>query len=338
MLETGFAVYILLQHLRDKVPEFRERMQEQERAIGASKAMTRTVRTSAFREQRVVTYSQAMSFFAEHCKRVEIVRHDYLERFYFSTPPMCYHLTASTRDKVKWGVERGGGGKKLQDFFGRHEELLEEMRHQQRLQRFFKRTRVLSMLNSGGRLWKRLSFGLAIIINLLVLTCYQETADGLDVACNDRILDRITPVNWNLVISVLGGFQTLTSTLIVLFFYLNYGPLLWSKGQQRWLSKQRKRREREATKRQQEREQAAQGSKKHGKAGHGGGGHSSGPSGHHDDDGEMTASASAELAANSVSVWEGGVLQVRLCCSMAWLTLCSLLLVFCGLFGGCSKG
>ena len=122
MLETGFEVYILMRQLSDRIPSFEARMQPHEGDP------VFTVQRVAFVRNTRATYSEALSFFAKHCRRIEIVRRGNLERFYFAEPPMCQHLTARTRDYVKWNVNRESSHKRTRDFFRRHEELLEEMR------------------------------------------------------------------------------------------------------------------------------------------------------------------------------------------------------------------
>jgi len=173
MLETGFEVYILMRQLSDRIHSFAARM-----APTDSDPVVHVTRGIAFVGSTRATYAEAFAFFTKHCRRIEIVRDGNLERFYFAEPPMCQHLTVRTRNNVKWGVSRESSMKKTRDFFSRNEELLEEMRHQQWLQALFHKTK-LTRLNSAGNVWKRISFILAVVINVLILSCYQESIGGV---------------------------------------------------------------------------------------------------------------------------------------------------------------
>ena len=108
MLETGFAVYILMRQLADRIPSFEARMAPREGDP------TITVLRGALVRNTRATYPEALQFFSIRCRRIEIVRSGSLELFYFAEPPMCQHLTARTRDNIKWRVNRESSHKKTQ--------------------------------------------------------------------------------------------------------------------------------------------------------------------------------------------------------------------------------
>ena len=50
------------------------------------------------------------------------------------------------------------------------------------------------------------------------------------MVCDDRILTISTGIPVLNIINILGAMQTATSSMIVGFYYLNFGPLIWKNG------------------------------------------------------------------------------------------------------------
>ena len=119
-----------------------------------------------------------------------------------------------------------------------------EMRHQQVVRSLLEKElppvfRPVAWATLKVTWWKMLSFWLAIMINFLILTCY-EYPNGLEsMECSSRLMRQEVGVPIDLLIFVLGLLQTLTSTLILLHFMLNYAPLIVMKG---WRKQRRKKR------------------------------------------------------------------------------------------------
>ena len=77
------------------------------------------------------------------------------------------------------------------------------------------------------------AFYLAIMVNFLILTCYQAATfeGGLrEAKCDNKFLDRESPIDINALITFMGFFQTACAVLVVVFFYLNKGPLIIRRG------------------------------------------------------------------------------------------------------------
>lgn len=168
---------------------------------------------------------------------------------------MCYALSEKTKTKVKWDVDRESPGKKIADFFSRHTALLREMRHQLDLRRMLTNAPTLGRLVSSagtGDDWKRWSFALALLINAIVLMCFQAEdplgTSAFGISCTNKLLDRKV-FDWdpatngftiNDVIATLGAMQTLTSVMIVISFNLNYLPLIITAGKEEWRANRRR--------------------------------------------------------------------------------------------------
>ena len=78
------------------------------------------------------------------------------------------------------------------------------MRHQQRLQKFMAKTRFAVAINSAGTLWKKISFFLAVTINVLILMCYQEGLGEHDMQCSNQLLENYVGINILFIIQGLG--------------------------------------------------------------------------------------------------------------------------------------
>lgn len=261
VLETGFSVFILLRLLMSRNPKIAALVlpssednadsepdassdsdsdatvprvdaataSTEDRGGQLKRRLTMVASTMARKVARVkvnkrVSYPEAYAFFREHTARIEIVRDGALEHLYFPIPPMCDFVTEATKQAYKWDLDRESAGKKLGDFFSRHVETLREMRHQQRLRRMYNRIPLVAFVAARVETLKSVSFVLAILINVLVLMCYQATSLNrtiADVVCDNKLLDRdLGGFNVKLLISFLGTMQASSATLIVIFFYL----------------------------------------------------------------------------------------------------------------------
>ena len=261
VLEIGFGVYMLMRHLMDYSSEFSARVHPdaaQDDVVGGGGGdgdggmhnrmgdgdaphdapessgeirFSRTKRAFGFgREllpsEDVVTYAEAFAFFNKHTVRVEVCRHRKLERFYFANPPLTEYLTLETKNELLFSVNRESAAKKIAGFFDRIPSLLSEMRHQQQLADTLRRIPGLgALIVRRAETLKTVSFTLAIVINTLILVCFEHEPGKLYGAgqCNDRVLARRAGLPVSLIIAVLGGLQSVTSLFVVLLFYLNHG-------------------------------------------------------------------------------------------------------------------
>eukprot|EP00753_Platysulcus_tardus_P010959 PLAT3172.1.p1 GENE.PLAT3172.1~~PLAT3172.1.p1 ORF type:complete len:3198 (-),score=1828.26 PLAT3172.1:113-9706(-) len=216
-LEEGFDIYILMSLLADAHPEMREQM-------GADKFASESDR-------------MAFEFFKDNTGRIEVNWNDsILERVYFPIPVLCHYLTDSSKDELKWGINRDSPGEKILDFFNRYPDLLEEMRHQELITNSKKLSfvgKLLSTLSSRLTWLKDISFLLAIIINLLMLFSFSVNASQPaygDTSWMAQRHDVSMPSEVEAAVRILGVLQTISSTAIVVVFFTNFGLLFIKKG------------------------------------------------------------------------------------------------------------
>uniref|UniRef100_A0A1I7YYU4 Inositol 1,4,5-trisphosphate receptor n=1 Tax=Steinernema glaseri TaxID=37863 RepID=A0A1I7YYU4_9BILA len=111
----------------------------------------------------------ALTFYRQHTAQVEIVRSDRtIERVVFPIHTICAYLTPETRQNIYMNTERDAQGSKVTEFFDQWTDLYEEMKWQRKLQ---DRT-LLSNCTKRLRLWGRLAFFFAILVNSVIAVFY----------------------------------------------------------------------------------------------------------------------------------------------------------------------
>lgn len=155
--------------------------------------------------------------------------------FYFPLHPICFCLTEQSKKKLVWHVSRGSN--KLHDFYSRSDKLVDEMAHQSRLQRHI----VISWVARQTDLFKKLSFGLAIGINLIVLLFYR--ADGIESIPyaamsvtviyhgNQHVFEHSSAID--IALAFAGTWQLMLCITILVCYMINSAPLIIKKGWKR---------------------------------------------------------------------------------------------------------
>lgn len=155
--------------------------------------------------------------------------------FYFPLHPICFCLTEQSKKKLVWHVSRGSN--KLHDFYSRSDKLVDEMAHQSHLQRHI----VVSWVARQTDLFKKLSFGLAIGINLVVLLFYR--ADGIDSIPyaamsvtviyhgNQHVFEHSSAID--IALAFAGTWQLMLCIMILMCYMINSAPLIIKKGWKR---------------------------------------------------------------------------------------------------------
>ncbi|RLN58651.1 hypothetical protein BBJ28_00017989 [Nothophytophthora sp. Chile5] len=157
--------------------------------------------------------------------------------FYFPLHPICFCLTEQSKKKLVWVVSRGVD--KLSDFYARSDKLVDEMTHQSHLQHH----RHISWLAKKLDRLKRVSFAVAVGINLIVLLFYR--AGGIDsrpyaasqvtfIHAWGAIAEPPSPSLWiDYGLSLVGTIQIVLYCVMLVCYMLNSAPLLIKKGWKR---------------------------------------------------------------------------------------------------------
>jgi hypothetical protein len=211
----GFNVYVLLEKLA---------------AADPTGAVAFAVSVDNFSKDDAVAYL----FFRRYTRCIEIVSAvGALERFYFPCPIECFHLSSASRQRWEWDVDRSSSQAKLDGLITASDEFIHEMTHQTWLSQI----PLLSWVVLQFESLKVVSLALAFAINAILLFAYgvQRTTDPTSFA-TDILQGNITlAVEGNsilhgddvlLALQVLGAAQTVTSTCLVIIFFINDGPLI----------------------------------------------------------------------------------------------------------------
>ncbi len=215
LLREGFNIYLLMRQLAD---------------ADASGGLEKEVAMEKFAEGAAGDRAAAMFFHSNTC-RVEIVREESLERFYFPRPLLMNYLTKSTKELFVWGVDRTSPQTKIEGLMAASGGFIEEMQHQSHMMQNV----LVSVASRQLERFKIISFLLAIAINLLTLLSYGVNTPTQQGASVTELQAAITIEGGGATlgyagtataITVLGLLQTITSTAIVVIFFLNFGPLI----------------------------------------------------------------------------------------------------------------
>lgn len=208
-IAEGFNVFILLQKLAEAGGT--------DSGAGPSTPPTKSFDAAAA--------AAARAFFERHTMRVEIVSAvGALERFYFPRPIESFHLSSASRQAWEWDVDRTSSQAKLDGLIGASDAFIHEMTHLTRLSQI----PLLSLIVPQFDLIRTISLLLAFAINVLLLFSYgvseASIPDGYDFSVMQGNVTLTSEAR--LPLEVLGAAQTLTSTLILLVFFVKFGPLI----------------------------------------------------------------------------------------------------------------
>ncbi|RHY28978.1 hypothetical protein DYB32_005561 [Aphanomyces invadans] len=215
--------------------------------VAAFNARRRLQRLSQLvKSDRDVSYVEAYAFFHRYCASVEVhVGGDKsgdvpvipgnnlksattdgrprrrLQRFYFPKPPVCAFLTSDMRNAVMDNINRDSPAEKIQDLFQRSDAIIAEMTHRY----------LMSFAGDKLFTWgKLLSFGFAIVLNMLLIACYVDMSLALafqspdDAYYHIGCVGAIGGVPITSIIRVFGLFQVIVSVGIVLLYAFTYDP------------------------------------------------------------------------------------------------------------------
>ncbi|XGW30683.1 hypothetical protein V3C99_009556 [Haemonchus contortus] len=154
--EVGHNIYILAHQLARHSPELAQCLDPDD-------------------DKKSVQTRNALEFYKKHTAQIEIVRQDRtLERVVFPIHEICSFLTKETKQNVYNNTERDNQGSKVSEFFDQWPAMYQEMKWQRKLQD----RPYLSACTQRLRLWGRLAFLFAVLVNIIIALYYPfETAD-----------------------------------------------------------------------------------------------------------------------------------------------------------------
>lgn len=179
---------------------------------------------------------EAYQFFSSHTGSVEVIfSNDCLNKVYFSLPSFASHLAPEMKDRFHLNVDRSSDKKKLQYLVDSAPTLIEEMKHEHKLNKLLSKNFCISLIAKHVRLWRELAWIITLILNFLILASYStygtdrilepslfysESEDGTG-------LDTLQTKN---LFFLLGTIQCVCAGMVVLFFLMKSGPVLAKRG------------------------------------------------------------------------------------------------------------
>ncbi|KDO32193.1 hypothetical protein SPRG_03410 [Saprolegnia parasitica CBS 223.65] len=234
-LALGFNVHILIQHLMEYQPRA-ELQSPHVRGVHALAQSDSERRVRVGLATKDAAYAVAYAFFDAKCARVELVWHlrgdPHLVQIYFPVHPICCCVTQRSKDRLKTHMPLDPSSK-LSAFFAHTSNLLHEMEYQSQLQQQF----LLAWLLRQTHRLQVLSFVLALLINLLVVTTLRADAStSQPYSAWQQGATRDGP-GIDALLTVLGSIQVALCTTVFVLYAVHTVPLLITEG---WHAEKRK--------------------------------------------------------------------------------------------------
>ena len=115
---------------------------------------------------------EALSFYQNHTAQIEVVRQDNnLEQIVFPIPEICEYLTETTKIEVREHSDKDEQGSKISAFFGKTDEMYEEMKWQKKL----RSSPALFWVSGKQPAWERITLLCMLTLNITVALLYPFT-------------------------------------------------------------------------------------------------------------------------------------------------------------------
>jgi hypothetical protein len=264
IIELGFLIYFLLRHFHDNEdPENSEitkniipskSISSSNHSEGIGMAYLRWLESigivlytnkqknrqigdeSKIQDKNIL--SEAFYFFQKHTGNIEVVfTNNILTKVYFPIPPESSSLTIEIKENFQANVDRTTYKTKLQGLVNETTKIIEEYKHEHRLNKVFKKYKLLNFITANNSLWKDLAFMNTLLINFLILASYSEyhnthrLKEPSFLYGEDRdIYGGLTSEQTLNLFAVLGAFQCGFAVMVVFFYILKTAPVQGKRG------------------------------------------------------------------------------------------------------------
>ena len=167
---------------------------------------------------------QAIIFFRNHTKHVEIIRDGALEKVYFPLLPYCKTLTREYKREFHENVNRASIKNKIAGLMEHSDETLKFMKYEEKLRLLFNKYRIIGVIASYGKLWEYCAFYINIILNAFIISSYSSKF-GNRLNNPSLFMDPNIKGTQN-IIYTLGCLNLTFSTLVVVFTLVKRVPLV----------------------------------------------------------------------------------------------------------------
>ncbi|CAD8131502.1 unnamed protein product [Paramecium pentaurelia] len=193
-------------------------------------------------EEKKKRLKKAFMFFRARTAHIEVVRDDQIELVFFPLLPFS-KLNKDEKQSFQQTVDRSSAKSKVQDLMEKSPELIQIMRHEEEMNRFYKQYKIIGFFANYIQLWKDLAFYLTLIINIMIIGSFSHQSDPerpkddvSNEALNEYVFfrkDEWTQTSTKELISALGYAMMICSLFVVLFVLARIAPLIIKKALQR---------------------------------------------------------------------------------------------------------
>lgn len=177
-------------------------------------------------------------FFEDHTGRIEVALEDgKIIKVYFTLQPESLYLSPEIKNEFHKSVDRTSEKSKLQYLQMSNIDLMLEIQNEQRLDFFFKKYALVSIITSNVRLWYSLGFMVTLFLNIMLVSSYNAPFNDPGFQprfclssdqygyCNDYMSAERT----NNFFQVIGTLHVTCGALVLFFQVLKAGPKLHKK-------------------------------------------------------------------------------------------------------------
>lgn len=182
---------------------------------------------------------QAFEFFFTHTAHIDVVRNNKLELVYFILLPYSKALPKDKKTAFHEVVDRSNVKSKVSDLVGKiffflnfnkkkaiSGHYIEVCKHEERLDIFFSKNKMLSLFAKYDKLWKDLAFIFTIMLNFFILLSYSTVFGDRMEEPRLFMMDGITKEETMNIIFYFGIIMTICSLFVVSFFVMKNLPLI----------------------------------------------------------------------------------------------------------------
>ena len=169
----------------------------------------------------------AIAFFNENIRHIEVVIHDDLEKIYFPLLPYCKTLSKVYKKDFQESVVRSSAKTKLGCLMTTSDYMIRVMKHEKRLQKLFNTYKLMGIIANNGEIWEFCCFWSNLFLNLIIISSYSNKFQ--DRLHEPHLFFNKDIENTHYLITTIGVVNLVFSSLVVGFTLIKRGPILIEK-------------------------------------------------------------------------------------------------------------
>lgn len=178
----------------------------------------------------------AYDFFGKYTGNVEVVFNNSITKVYFWLPPEYDGLNDEIKESFHTNADRTSDQTKLRYLMIKADDIIEQIRHNHRLQKIYEKYPFVSLIASNVSLWGDVAFMCTLILNFFIISSFSYYGEH---SLNDpslfffdhfKYVGGLTSKDTENAFTTLGTILMACCVIIVSFFLLKTGPVLAKRG------------------------------------------------------------------------------------------------------------